>query len=115
MVNFFTGAANFVEGAGFKTFEELASSVESGAVGGRERGQIRTFRETEAIGIPAPDQTFGALEEAPRIAGVRQRPDFSLEDKYSTEDQRRNFLTQRLAFLRGSLERDTEMYPAYSP
>ena len=55
MVNFFTGAANFVEGAGFKTFEELASSVESGAVGGKREGPDKNFQETEAIKVsPLP-------------------------------------------------------------
>ena len=87
VVNFLKGAANFVDGAGFNTFEELASSIQSGAVGGRERGQIRSLRETEAQGVMAPDSGFAALEEEELtpVARTPQRPDF-IEPELDLDD-----------------------------
>ena len=57
IINFVKGMANVIDGVGFKTFEELVSSIESGEVGARERGQMRSARELERQGIP-PDVLF---------------------------------------------------------
>jgi hypothetical protein len=48
MTNFFERLDNSFRGAGFQSYTDILNRLESGEVGGRTRGEIRTLRETEA-------------------------------------------------------------------
>ena len=81
--------ANVIDGVGFRTFEELVSSIESGEVGGRERGQMRSARELERLGVPAdllPPLPGDTVPDEP-VPTIRtpQRPDIDLEQVDLTE------------------------------
>lgn len=45
--DFMVRLKNFLNGAGFQSFEDVISRIESGEIGRRERGQIRTLYRTE--------------------------------------------------------------------
>jgi len=45
--DFMVRLKNFLNGAGFQSFENVISRIESGEIGRRERGQIRTLYRTE--------------------------------------------------------------------
>ena len=47
MVNFFERIRNFLRGSGYKSFNDILSDIESGVVGGRERGVVRTARRAQ--------------------------------------------------------------------
>ena len=47
ITDFMIRLKNFVNGAGFQSFEDVINRIESGEIGGRERGQIRTLYRTE--------------------------------------------------------------------
>ena len=89
IINFVKGMANVIDGVGFRTFEELVSSIESGEVGGRERGQMRSARELERLGVPAdllPPLPGDTVPDEP-VPTIRtpQRPDIDLEQVDLTE------------------------------
>lgn len=46
-INFFDKAKNAITGSGFQTYEDIVQRFESGDIGARERGRIRTYRATE--------------------------------------------------------------------
>ena len=46
-VQFFDRAKNALTGAGFQTYEDIVNRFESGEIGARQRGKIRTFRASE--------------------------------------------------------------------
>jgi len=90
IINFVKGMANVIDGVGFRTFEELVSSIESGEVGGRERGQMRSARELERLGVPAdllPPLPGDTVPDEP-VPTIRtpQRPDIDLEQVDLTEE-----------------------------
>ena len=47
MVNFFERIRNFLRGSGYRSFNDILSDIESGVVGGRERGVVRTARRAQ--------------------------------------------------------------------
>ena len=47
MFDFFERISNFLRGSGYKSFNDILSDIESGVVGGRERGVVRTARRAE--------------------------------------------------------------------
>ena len=47
ITDFMIRLKNFVNGAGFQSFEDVINRIESGEIGSRERGQIRTLYRTE--------------------------------------------------------------------
>ena len=90
IINFVKGMANVIDGVGFRTFEELVSSIESGEIGGRERGQMRSARELERLGVPAdllPPLPGDTVPDEP-VPTIRtpQRPDIDLEQVDLTEE-----------------------------
>jgi hypothetical protein len=44
MFDFFERISNFLRGSGYKSFNDILADIESGVVGGRERGVVRTPR-----------------------------------------------------------------------
>jgi len=44
---FFTKTKNAINGFGFNSFDNIVKGIESGEIGSRERGQVRTLLETE--------------------------------------------------------------------
>ena len=63
MFSFFESLANAVRGSGFNTldqiFESTLSKLESGEIGSRQRGQIRTLRATETKQMAVPERGIG--------------------------------------------------------
>lgn len=47
MFNFFERIKNFLRGSGYKSFNDILADIESGVVGGRERGVVRTARRAQ--------------------------------------------------------------------
>ena len=57
IIDFFPKLNNFVKGRGYTTFDSLVRDIDSGKVGGRKRGEIRTFKNLEGLGsvVRQPD------------------------------------------------------------
>lgn len=81
IVRFFTQLRNFMDGYGFTSFQDVLRAVETGEIGGRERGQVRSLRLTEEmnakqLGIvparykPFIDEFRGAAELGREPAGA---------------------------------------------
>ena len=81
IVRFFTQLRNFMDGYGFTSFQDVLRAVETGEIGGRERGQVRSLRLTEEmnakqLGIvparykPFIDEFRGAAEPGQETAGA---------------------------------------------
>ena len=51
LFDFFERLGSAIQGTGFQNFSDILQKVESGEVGTRERGQIRTMRATESSKI----------------------------------------------------------------
>lgn len=67
MFSLFEMMANAVRGSGFNTldqvFESTLGKLESGEIGSRERGKIRTLRATEKRQTAVPDRGIGREED----------------------------------------------------
>ena len=67
MFSLFEMMANAVRGSGFNTldqvFESTLGKLESGEIGSRERGKIRTLRATERKQAAVPDRGIGREED----------------------------------------------------
>ena len=56
---FFERLRNALRGTGFKSFNDVVTSLEAGVVGARERGKIRTMRATELAEQAVPERGIG--------------------------------------------------------
>ena len=115
IIDFFPKLNNFIKGRGYSTFDSLVRDIDSGKVGGRKRGEIRTLKNLEGLGsaVRQPDfDASGAINQEREEDFPAAPKDAASIRKDDTGAERLNFLTQRLAFVRGSLEQDTDMYPA---
>ena len=83
-----------MNGTGFQSFNDIISRVNSGDVGGRGRGEIRTLRATEAEVGAVPERDIGryygadvAYEGKPVARVTQERPDF-LEPSLTPRESR---------------------------
>lgn len=83
LIRFFTKLRNFVDGKGFNSFSDVLRAVETGRVGRRKRGQVRSLRTTEAQqfdlygAVPARYAPFiDEFEGAPVVAPPSPLPTF---------------------------------------
>ena len=53
---FFESMLSFLRGTGYTSFDSLIGDIESGAIGARDRDQVRTLRATEAAQGIVPDR-----------------------------------------------------------
>jgi len=114
IIDFFPKLNNFVKGRGYTTFDSLIRDIDAGKIGGRKRGEVRTLKNLEDAGsvVRQPDfDTTGAINQEREEDFPAPLQDAASIRKDDTGAERLNFLTQRLAFVRGSLEQDTDMYP----
>ena len=66
LYEFFERMRSALKGTGFQSFGDIMQSLESGEVGARERGQIRTLRATEDIQRAVPERGIGRLRDIPQ-------------------------------------------------
>ena len=59
MFNFFEKTNNALRGTGFQSFEDVLDRLESGEVGARERGKVRTLRSLEKSLLAVPERGIG--------------------------------------------------------
>ena len=59
MFNFFEKTNNALRGTGFQSFENVLDRLESGEVGARERGKVRTLRSLEKSLLAVPERGIG--------------------------------------------------------
>ena len=57
--NFFDRASSAIRGTGFQSFSDIMQRLESGQVGARERGKVRTLARTEKIIGAVPERGIG--------------------------------------------------------
>ena len=62
---FFERMRSALRGTGFQSFGDIMQSLESGEVGARERGQIRTLRATEDVQQAVPERGIGRERDIP--------------------------------------------------
>ena len=59
MYEFFERTGNALRGTGFQSFEDVLTRLESGEIGSRQRGEIRTLRALEKERRALPDRGIG--------------------------------------------------------
>jgi len=93
---FFTKTKNAINGFGFNSFDNIIKGIESGAIGSRERGQVRTLLETEReLGTPifgAPQTVRPPIIQSDRPEGEGQ----SLGDFEGVETIEDNIMSSRV-------------------
>ena len=57
--NFIDRASSAIRGTGFQSFEDIVQRLESGEIGKRERGKIRTLQQTERLVGAVPERGIG--------------------------------------------------------
>jgi len=84
IARFFRNMVSALRGEQFNTFSEVIGGIGSGTIGGRQRGEIRTFAQTEkaasrTLAKPPPGTVITTGEEAERDAAMQGQsvPDFS--------------------------------------
>ena len=75
IIDFFPKLNNFLKGRGFNSFDSLVRNIESGKIGRRERGQIRTLKNLEKE----------------RETGPRQE-DFDVQRQINQEEREQDFI-----------------------
>jgi len=103
IARFFRNMVSALKGEKFNTFSEVIGAIESGEIGGRQRGQVRTLVETEkalsrelkARQQRGPVATTGDEAEAPvptatgqAVADFDEAPVFSREEGLTNEQVR---------------------------
>lgn len=83
LIRFLTKLRNFVDGKGFNSFSDVLRAVETGRVGRRKRGEVRSLRTTEARqfdlygAVPARYAPFiDEFDGAPVVAPPSPLPTF---------------------------------------
>ena len=77
IARFFRNMVSALRGEQFNTFSEVIGGIGSGTIGGRQRGEIRTFDQTEkaasrTLAKPPPGTVITTGEEAERAAQAGQ-------------------------------------------
>ena len=77
IARFFRNMVSALRGEQFNTFSEVIGGIGSGTIGGRQRGEIRTFAQTEkavsrTLAKPPPGTVITTGEEAERAAQAGQ-------------------------------------------
>jgi len=77
IARFFRNMVSALRGEQFNTFSEVIGGIGSGTIGGRQRGEIRTFAQTEKVvsrtlAKPPPGTVITTGEEAERAAQAGQ-------------------------------------------
>ena len=84
LAQFFNRLKSALKGTGFQTFEDVIRAYESGQVGARARGEIRTLRATEEavgeLGV-TPQRLKPFFETPPARVEKRQEVEQKLEEK----------------------------------
>ena len=89
IIDFFPKLNNFVKGRGYTTFDSLVRDIDSGKVGGRKRGEIRTFKNLEGLGsvVRQPDfDVSGTINQEREDDFVDEAN--TPKDKYSASQSR---------------------------
>jgi len=101
--NFFNKFTNALRGTGFATYEDVIRRLETGSVGARERGVIRTLRATEELAAKTGVSPEKLLQTKVSLDGLRRvinevEPEVPLEDLAvpSITATSRDFPTQAL-------------------
>jgi len=76
--DFFTKSVSAINGFGFNSFDSVIQGIESGSIGSRERGPVRTLLETERLtGTPS----FNAqVQASPAVAQRDEREAVPVQD-----------------------------------
>ena len=90
----------FIRSAGWDSYIDYEDSISEESTG------IAIFDPSNIKGVFAKYDPSGVPE------GYKYEDDIMFARQRPPDDQRLNYLTQRLAYLKGSLEQDTDMYPA---
>jgi hypothetical protein len=80
IIKFLKNMRSLMDGYGFQSFEDVLNAVESGKIGARKRGEIRTLRGTEELRekaervLPERYSSFISEFRKPLPGGVNQEP-----------------------------------------
>jgi len=89
IIDFFPKLNNFIKGRGYSTFDSLVRDIDSGKVGGRKRGEIRTLKNLEGLGsvVRQPDFDVSGTINQEREDDFVDEAD-APKDKYSRSQSR---------------------------
>jgi hypothetical protein len=76
---FFRRLGSAMQGTGFNSMNDLISNIESGALGARERGVVRTARGIERLKMAVPERGVGLARDV-REFRVVEEPDASADE-----------------------------------
>ena len=92
IADFFRRLISFLRGSGYQSFNDLIDRIESGEVGARARGEVRTLRAVEGQAGTVPDRGIVAAgDSAMPIVGAEEKqqvPDFPAEMEERLDQQR---------------------------
>ncbi len=82
MYQFIERTGNALRGTGFQSFEDIVNRLESGEIGARERGRVRTLRSTERLLGAVPERGVGRAidEDLDKAAPVEGEPPKTAEE-----------------------------------
>ena len=107
---FFTKTKNAINGFGFNSLNEIVLGIESGQIGSRKRGEVRTLLETERLtgtpsfnpqGLSKPAIAQRDEEEAVLVQEGQRKGDFEIKETPTGKEEAKEFLSK------GSTPRDS--------
>ena len=95
IADFFRRLISFLRGSGYQSFNDLIDRIESGEVGARARGEVRTLRAIEGQAGTVPDRGIVAAgDSAMPIVGAEEKqqvPDFPEQTGQVIDSDKINF------------------------